>query len=196
MTESSKAAAKETLRRSMKLMRETLVGSSAEFYEQSAAQIRLNFLSHFNGLSPRVIAGYRPTTYEANPLLLLDALESHGHAIAYPRIVGAEFPLTFHTWQPEDHLESGPYNIQQPLATSAEIVPDVLVIPLLAFDQTGNRLGYGGGYYDRTLMALSQQNKVLRIGLAFSQQSVAKIPVDLYDQKLDFVVTEKKVYQF
>lgn len=111
-------------------------------------------------------------------------------SISLPRMIGRDQPLVFHRWQPGDELSVGSMRVREPLPGSRRIAPDIVIVPLLAFDLDGYRLGYGGGFYDRTLAALRAAGPILAIGFAFEMQRVDRVPRAAYDQPLDRVVTE------
>ncbi len=141
-----------------------------------------------------VVAAYWPTGDEIDTRPLLDGMAEHGMVCALPVIVGPGRPLIFRRWQPGTDLVTGPFNVQIPDENSPVVIPHIILTPLLAFDQAGYRLGYGGGYYDRSLAVLRQCSpNVVACGLAFSGQEVSAIPHDIYDQILDWMITEKQV---
>ena len=137
-----------------------------------------------------VVSGYWPMRSEVDPRPALAALHARGHPLCLPVVVGAGQPLRFRAWRPGDALVAGGFGTQVPDAGRAERVPRLLLVPLLAFDRAGYRLGYGGGFYDRTLRALRQGGDVLAVGLAFAAQEVAAVPHDATDARLDWIVTE------
>jgi len=100
--------------------------------------------------------------------------------------------MDFHRWSLLESLKINKYGIPEPVIENI-VYPDILLIPLVAFDKNLNRLGYGGGYYDRLITKLSKKKKILKIGLAFSFQKVDKVPTNKYDQKLDYIVTERNI---
>ena len=104
--------------------------------------------------------------------------------------------LTFHIWSLGDDLEQGQYNIPEPPETAKIVRPDILIIPLLAFDLRGYRIGYGGGYYDSTIMHLRENGDVLCVSLAYNEQKFDEIPIEEHDQRLDIVVTPERIYDF
>ena len=127
-----------------------------------------------------------------NPTLpLLTKLAGEGWITALPVIVGKGVPLMFRAWVPGEPLGSGLWDIKIPLETAPEVVPDVLIVPLLAFDRQGYRLGYGGGFYDRTLAKLRALKPITAIGVGFAAQAVEHVPHDELDQPVDFVMTEE-----
>ena len=144
------------------------------------------------GLKPgTVVGGYHAHHDEADPALLLARLVEMGCAIAFPRVI-KDRPLEFHHVPDGDVLEPGSFGIPEPLAHWPRAVPDVLLVPLLAFDAQGHRLGYGGGFYDRTLAAL----KVPAIGVAYAGQETDSIPHEAHDRTLDMVLTEQGIRRF
>lgn len=137
-----------------------------------------------------VVAGYWPMGDEIDPRPLMAELARRGRNLALPVVAARGQALTFRAWSPGDRLEPGPHGTAHPIAGAAERIPDLLLVPLLAFDRAGFRLGYGGGYYDRTLETLRARAQVKAIGLAFAAQEVAIIPRDGHDQRLDGILTE------
>jgi len=140
--------------------------------------------------SGAVVAGFWPMGQEIDIRPLLTALAARGHALALPRTPPRGQPLTFHLWHPDTALERGPFGTSQPAASAAVVAPDCLLVPLLAFDRAGRRLGYGGGYYDRTLPLFPD---ALRLGCGYAAQEVAAVPVGPLDQPLHLVATEREV---
>ena len=135
-----------------------------------------------------VVAGFWPLAGEIDIRPLLLALHQRRHLLALPFTPPRGQPLTFHRWLPGEALVPGRFGTAHPV--SAAVTPDVLLVPLLAFDERGNRLGYGGGYYDRTLAALPG---TLTIGCAFAAQHVASVPAGLNDIPMTFIATEDGV---
>lgn len=140
-----------------------------------------------------VIAGYAPISSEADPMAILREADARGFPCVLPSVEASASPLTFRRWRPGDPLVDGPHGTRAPGSDAAILMPQVVIVPLLAFDRAGRRLGYGGGYYDRTLAFLRArgQNSVLAIGLAFSAQETDELPEDAGDQRLDWIVTER-----
>lgn len=137
-----------------------------------------------------IVSGYWPSRDEIDPRPLMTALHRRGHTCALPVIAGTGAALVFRRWAPGDALVAGAYDIPVPAECAPTLTPGLLLVPLLAFDRTGARLGYGGGYYDRTLEALRAAGPVLAVGLAYGGQEVECVPVDASDQRLDWIVTE------
>ena len=134
------------------------------------------------------IGGYFPYNYEVDAIKILNKLEKN-YLIGLPKIK-KNFQMDFFQWSSKDPLTINKYGIPEP--TSKKIIyPNILLVPLLAFDKYFNRIGYGGGYYDRYIKKIKTKKKILTIGLAYSFQKVKEIPVNKYDKKLDYIITEK-----
>jgi len=143
----------------------------------------------------QIIAGYWPHKTELSPVPLLQQWSATGGACALPAMRGQERPLVFRHWEPGAALQRGNFGICEPAASAPEVTPGILLVPLLAFDRAGHRLGYGHGYYDRTLQALRQHSPVLSIGLGFAGQEVeGLLPSAPHDQPLDWIITEREAY--
>jgi 5-formyltetrahydrofolate cyclo-ligase len=183
------AAAKRRLRAESRTLR---AQSSAPPQDAIAAARR--FLLEVPFVPDAVFAGYWPLPGEFDPRPLLHALAARGHVCALPVTVAPDAPLLFRRWEPSAPLQSGRYGISQPSPEAPEVVPDWLLVPLLAFDRAGFRLGQGAGYYDRTLAALRASGRpVQAVGLAFAAQEVAEVPRDDHDEPLDWIVTERDI---
>jgi 5-formyltetrahydrofolate cyclo-ligase len=140
-----------------------------------------------------IISGFMPLKSELNPLPLMRKLAEAGATLALPAIAGRGKPLFMRAYAFGDELARGQWGIREPKPEAAEVAPDILLVPLAAFDRTGNRIGYGAGYYDMTIAALRAKKKVTTVGLAFAAQEVPKVPVTERDERLDFVLTEREV---
>ena len=136
----------------------------------------------------QVVAGFHPMAEEIDPRPLMARLASDGNQLALPVIEGKGKPLGFRLWRPGDPMERGLWGIEQPAASAGRVVPDVLLVPLLAADAHGHRLGYGGGYYDRTLRGLRSLKPVVAIGFAFDHQLIEAVPHLEYDERLDWLL--------
>ena len=143
-----------------------------------------------------VVAGYSPIRSEIDPAPLLRKLAAPGVQLALPAIIAGDQPLKFRAWSPSDRLRRGPLGILEPAPDAAEIIPDILLIPLAAFDRLGHRIGYGAGHYDRTLAQLRELKAITAIGVAFAAQQVEAVPALLHDVALDYVLTETQVLDF
>ncbi len=154
-----------------------------------AAEILADFLAPHAG---KVLSGYMPMRTEINPL---PAMAAHQGPVGVPVILGKGQPLRFREWSPGVRMVEGAFKAMIP-EEGAWVEPQVLIVPLLAYDARGYRLGYGGGFYDRTLEGLRARHPVLAVGFAFSAQEVEEVPTDGFDQQLDAIVTEKGVTEF
>ena len=141
------------------------------------------------------IAGYWPIRTELDPRPLLAQAIRRGHPCALPVVTAPDRPLIFRRWRPGDGLVTGPFGVAAPGPGAEEIIPDIVLTPLLAFDRAGHRLGYGAGCYDRTLARLRRRRRVLAVGLAYAAQQADRIPVDDNDQPLDWILTETEGFQ-
>jgi 5-formyltetrahydrofolate cyclo-ligase len=137
-----------------------------------------------------VIAGYWPHETELDCRPLLTRACEIGRTCVLPVMDQASKPLIFRQWQPGDILKTGPYDIREPAPHASLLRPNVVIVPLLAFDRRGYRLGYGAGFYDRTLSYLRREGTVLAVGYAFAAQEVENVPHDQHDERLDWIVTE------
>ncbi len=165
-------------------------------FRNHAAAASRSLSRHLMGIlenqSVKTVAAYWAVGSEISLTPLIDGLCAEGWAVALPVVVEHHAPLIFRHWQTGDPLVEGPLKTLQPDASSEKVMPDVVLTPLLAFDDQGYRLGQGGGFYDRTLELLKGRERgVLSIGVAFSAQQVASVPRDPHDQRLDMIVTEK-----
>ncbi len=138
-----------------------------------------------------IVGGYWPISTEIDPRPIIGRLDDRGIACALPVVVAPGAPLVFRRWRPVDALEDGPFETRQPVAAAPEVRPDVLLVPLLAVDGAGWRLGYGAGYYDRTCAALRGTGPLTTVGMGFFIQAVAKVPRDEHDAPLDWILTDR-----
>ncbi|MDP4823335.1 MAG: 5-formyltetrahydrofolate cyclo-ligase, partial [Aestuariivirgaceae bacterium] len=146
----------------------------------------------FTGLKPPlIVSAFYPFRSEISTLPLLEWLAAEGWRTALPIVLGPGVPLQFRAWAPGDEMGKGEWDIPIPLDTAPEVLPDVLFVPLLSFDRAGYRLGYGGGFYDRTLAKLRAIKPVTAIGTAYAGQEVDFVPRGEYDAPLDWILTEE-----
>jgi 5-formyltetrahydrofolate cyclo-ligase len=143
-----------------------------------------------------VVSGYSPIRSEIDPAPLMRKLAEQGAKLALPAVLARGKSLAFRAWSPDDRLMLGPLGILEPSPAAAELVPDVMLVPLAAFDAMGHRIGYGPGHYDYTLAHLRKMKAVTAIGIAFAVQQIKAVPALPHDVALDFVLTEKKVLDF
>ena len=140
-------------------------------------------------INKKIVGGYYPVNFEVDDLELLKKLEKNKFQISLP-VIKKKFHMDFYKWSSSEPLKINKYGIPEPEKNKI-VYPDILLVPLVAFDKNLNRLGYGGGYYDRLINKLSKKKKIIKIGLALSVQKIDKVPIDIYDQKLDYIVTNK-----
>jgi 5-formyltetrahydrofolate cyclo-ligase len=179
-------AAKRRLREVAKARRTAMASADRA---RGAARIAEHGLGFLGAASPLTVSGFLAIGEEIDPAPLLFRLHDEGLRLALPVMVGKGRPLEFRTWTPGAPLRTVQWGIREPEESAALAEPDVLLVPLLAFDRTGHRLGYGGGFYDRTLSALRDRKSVLAVGLAFGVQEVDAVPHLDYDERLDWVLT-------
>jgi 5-formyltetrahydrofolate cyclo-ligase len=144
-----------------------------------------------------IVAGYRAFRGELDITQAMEALAARGHSLCLPVIETSDKPLYFRRWRMGEALETGRYGIEIPPAGVPVFRPDVIIVPLVAFDRQGHRLGYGAGYYDRTIRQLRETGKNTQvIGVAYGLQEVGPIAPETHDERLDILVTEKEVLRF
>ncbi len=158
--------------------------------ETAGPRISSAFFSIVPWTPDQVVAGYWPMAGEADVRPLLEALARRGCPVVLPAVVAKDQPLLFRRWHPGMPLEAGRHGTFHPPPHSPALRPDLLLMPLLAFDRRGGRLGYGGGYYDRTLAALRGERPATAVGIAYAAQEMDALPHEPHDQRLDWVVTE------
>jgi len=187
--------AKQRLREVARALRRAAHAAAAA---AAACAVRRHFTAaletDFAARPEAAIAGYWPIGDELDMRPLLATLAGAGYVVALPLVVGRDHPLAFHRWRPDDALAAGAHGIPEPdPAVAPPVIPVIVITPLLAFDALGHRLGYGAGYYDRTLAALRAAGRVLAVGVAFAAQQLDRVPHGRDDQRLDWVVTEAGV---
>ena len=164
--------------------------SAEESGPHAAASLSDHLVARFGYLGGRAVSGYLAIGTEIDVAPALARLEQAGLHATLPVVTSREQSLTFRRWTAGTQLEPGPLRTRHPAAESPEMVPDLLIIPMLAFDANGYRIGWGGGFYDRTLAKLRVKKEVIAIGAAFAAQQVDKIPHDHHDARLDWIATE------
>jgi 5-formyltetrahydrofolate cyclo-ligase len=140
-----------------------------------------------------IVSGFMPMKTEISPLPLMRKLAAAGASLALPVVQGRGKPLVMRAWQWGEELGSGVWGIREPKPAAMQVDPDILIVPLLAFDRAGFRLGYGGGYYDLTIAGLRARKTITAVGIAFAAQEVARVPTTPRDARLDLVLTEREV---
>ena len=154
-----------------------------------------NFLKYLKKkkFKSKIIGGYYPYNYELDILNILKLLEKKNYIISLPKIAKNN-KMDFYQWSLKEPLKINKYGIPESFSNK-KIYPDIILIPLVGFDSHLNRLGYGGGYYDRYLSKVQNKNKIIKIGMGFSFQEFSNLPINKHDKKLDCIITEKKIIE-
>lgn len=158
--------------------------------DAAAAGIARRFFAAAPLADGDVVSAYWPMRSEIDPRPILMAAAARGLVCGLPVVARPNAPLVFRRWVPGQQLIAGSYGEDIPAPNAPEVAPTVLVVPLLAFDRRGYRLGYGGGYYDRTLAGLRERGKAFAAGVAFAAQEMPAVPIEDTDERLDVVLTE------
>lgn len=182
------AAEKAALRRDAAARRDALPAEE----RQAAAEAIAGRAFPLAVAAGAVVSGFMPMKSEINPLPLMQRLAALGARLALPRIVGRGHPLDMRGWAFGAPLVRGQWGIREPAADAPEVDPDILIVPLLAFDRAGYRIGFGAGYYDMTLTALRGRKTIVAVGIAFAAQEVPAVPHTERDARLDLVLTERE----
>jgi 5-formyltetrahydrofolate cyclo-ligase len=186
------SASKADLRAAALAKRDALSDEQRADAAQALARRKLPF-----EIAPgTVVSGYSPIRNEIDPAPLMRKLAEAGAKLALPAVLARGKSLAFRAWSPDDRLMLGPLGIPEPSPAAAELVPDIMLIPLAAFDASGHRIGYGAGHYDYTLAHLRKMKAIAAIGIAFAVQQIKAVPALPHDVALDYVLTEKKVFDF
>lgn len=185
-SEADIASTKKELRARMIAARDALPPETRASWAEAVAKIGLGFTA---ARPTAVVSAFLSIGAEIDTAPLMDRLQRSGHRLALPVMVGKGKPLQFRAWEPGDPLRTVQWGIREPGDDAPVLEPDILLVPLLAFDRTGARLGYGGGFYDRTLRGLRERRSVVAVGLAFTMQEVDGVPHLDYDERLDWVLT-------
>ena len=170
------------------LLKDTVPQLSRDLAESFVREIPLR--------AAAVVSAYFAIGDEADPAPLLKLLREKGHRTVLPRVTGRGRPLDFHLYEEGSRLVPGGFGLSEPSADWPKIDPDLLVVPLLAFDKQGYRIGYGAGFYDRTLAKLRAARDVTAVGFAFAQQEFPEVPHDENDERLDWIVTQSGARRF
>ena len=160
--------------------------------DDAGSQVAWNFHENWSPPSGTVVSAFWPFRSELDLRLLLHRLHEAGQVIALPVVVAKRAPLLVRLWTPDTSLEVGGFGVATPPESAPLVEPDWLLVPLLAFDDKGYRLGYGGGFYDRTLAALRARKSIFAIGVGYDGQQVNQIPHGTDDGRLDAIVTERR----
>ena len=177
---------KTALRSRMKTLRDEMSARLPDAGETIAAKFPLKLLERYGP----VVSGYWPIGSEIDPRPLMDKLANTGARLALPRIEADE-TMSFRLWSPGDPLERTSLGLHEPLDSAPEVHPTLVLVPLLAFDRLGNRLGYGKGHYDRALGSLRAEGRAFACGVGFYNQMVSNLPCEAHDEPLDWAVTER-----
>ena len=189
MVHASAASAKTLLRAQMKAVRAEASRKEPGAGTAAAEHLPQSYLGRFS-----VVAGYQPMGSEIDPSALLARFAAAGAQIVLPRTApkGSGLPLSFHLWSPGQSLVKSAFGVAEPSPEAVLLDPDLVIVPMLAFDGHGHRMGYGQGHYDRTLEALRTRYPLVAIGLAFEAQRVASVPREDHDQPLDGILTQMR----
>jgi 5-formyltetrahydrofolate cyclo-ligase len=188
MRNSSSATPKAELRREALARRDALPA-----VDRALAAETIALRTFPVAVAPRaIVAGFMPMKSEINPLPLMRKLAAAGARLALPVVAGQGKPLIMRAWSFGEPLVAGVWGIREPGSAAPEVAPDIVIVPLLAFDRAGQRIGYGAGYYDMTIAALRARQAVVAIGVAFAAQEIAAVPATPRDVPLDLVLTERE----
>jgi len=185
--------------RSKSALRQALLAdrvAAATQRPQAAEVLAGHFAPTWRPEKGQVVAGYRPLHHEMDPGPLMAAFMEAGARLCLPVMQSEEQPLLFRSWRPGDTLETGAFGVEEPVDRAPELVPDLVLVPLVGVDRTGVRLGFGKGYYDRTLAALRARGPVRAVGLAYAEQLVDRVPSEPHDEALDALVTDAGWHSF
>jgi 5-formyltetrahydrofolate cyclo-ligase len=185
MAFSSTSDAKRVLRLEMRAARKACAGKTPDAARRAAAGLRLE-----EAQAVRIVGGYVAHGSELDPSPLMARFAGAGAELALPVATGPDRPLAFRRWRVGEPLQPDALGMAAPGPEAEAVEPDYLIVPLLAFDRRGFRLGQGGGHYDRTLEALEAKGPVFKLGLAYAGQEVARIPAEEHDRRLDAILTE------
>jgi 5-formyltetrahydrofolate cyclo-ligase len=184
---------KTALRRDALLRRRAIEPAARAAFSRRLAEEGLRLARLWR---PRIVSAFHPLRDEPDTLPLLTALAAEGFATALPVVVGRGSRLAFRLWRPGDPTRAGAMSIREPLAATPIVDPDLLYVPLACFDRRGHRIGYGAGYYDRTLARLRALKPVHAAGVGYGVCEIAAVPYETHDQSLDAVVTEQETILF
>ncbi|MBN9290336.1 MAG: 5-formyltetrahydrofolate cyclo-ligase [Hyphomicrobium denitrificans] len=186
MTDETKLEAKKKLRA------EALERRKAAFAQHGAEasrKIAAHGVDFLNAAPGAIVSGFAAINDEINPAPLMTWLQAEGFRLALPVMQGRGKPLLMRAWTPGDTMNVAAWGIAEPMEDKPAVDPDILLVPLLAFDARGYRLGYGGGFYDRTLQRLRKLKPIVAVGLAYNELRVDAVPAESYDERLDWVLT-------
>jgi 5-formyltetrahydrofolate cyclo-ligase len=192
MSDTPASSSKATLRAAALAARDALSGEARAAAAQAIAARGLPVeIAH-----GAVVSGYSPIRGELDPLPLMRSFAAKGARLALPVVLARGKSLAFRAWSPHDRMVLGQLGIPEPSPAATELVPDIMLVPLAAFDRAGHRIGYGAGHYDYTLAHLRKVKAILAIGIAFAAQEIAAVPALAHDVTLDYVLTETQALDF
>lgn len=187
-------AEKDEFRRAAKVARKQAAAAAGpDAHSRLAGNLRQVIGDPAPGL---VVSGYLAIGDEIDVSPMLTELHGQGVACVLPVVVERDQPLVFRCWHPDMELQAGPLGTRHPGPENEHATPDILLVPMLAFDSQGHRIGWGGGFYDRTVAALRVEGDVLVVGVAYAGQRADSVPRDRYDERLDWIVTEQGAEAF
>lgn len=191
MTETSSAqSARKSEKSALRKQQKAIRKEAFEKHGPAASEAIRDFGLGFTGIeAPGWVSGFCPIGQELDPMPLMERLRSEGFGLALPVMEGKDKPLVMRAWKPGDEMAEVTWGIREPLPSAPEVQPDIILAALLAFDAEGYRLGYGGGYYDRTIARLKSIKPVVVVGLAYDELKVDAVPHDDYDQPVDWILT-------
>jgi 5-formyltetrahydrofolate cyclo-ligase len=192
MSDATASSSKADLRAAALASRDALSGEQRAVAAEAIARRGLPF----EIMPGAVVSGYSPIRSEIDPAPLMRTLAARGARLALPAVMARGKSLAFRAWFPNDRLMLGPLGILEPSPAAAELIPDIMLVPLAAFDRSGHRIGYGAGHYDYTLAHLRKAKPVTAIGLAFAAQEIKAVPALQHDEALDYVLTETQAFDF
>ncbi|MCP5081571.1 MAG: 5-formyltetrahydrofolate cyclo-ligase [Alphaproteobacteria bacterium] len=185
--EDSLAAAKAEARKSAAKVR---AAAHKDLGGQAGEALARTGLAFLGDVGPAVVSGFYPYMSEIDLLGLMSRLDGEGRKTCLPIVLKAGQPLLFKAWAPGEATEPGAWDIPIPVGSAQTVEPDIMLVPLLSFDRAGYRLGYGGGFYDRTIEMFREKKQITAVGVAFAAQEVGEVVRGMHDQPLDWVLTE------
>ena len=166
-----------------------------EIKNKNNLQVKITFIKEIlkkKKLQNKIVGSYFPVNFEADTFEIMKIFKQKGFKISLP-VIGPKFDMNFYFWNLNDPLHVNKYGIPEP-KSKKKVIPSILLIPMVAFDKKLNRLGYGGGYYDRFLEKYEKKG-IIKIGLAIACQEIKKLPTNSFDKKMNYILTEKKLYK-
>jgi 5-formyltetrahydrofolate cyclo-ligase len=187
------SAEKAAIRSEKIALRRQIGEAEARAAANSAADHAIALLHGVRGIRGKIVSFYMPIQGELDPGPLAARLRAAGALLALPHVRTPDEPMVFRAWDADDPLTKGYGGIPEPDAAAPELVPEVVIVPLSAFDRRGFRIGYGKGHFDRTLGPLEREQRPFTVGYAFALQEVEEVPRELHDVPMDAVVTESEI---